>query len=451
MAIRSVQFTKRLMVFALICETLSATYMLSFPKLVNFATILYGVAGITIAITFLLLPEFLTLTLKAKYLKQKAKDSLDHASNNTQKAFSVLRSTLRFHKPLYWYKKVFIFVLGIIAVKFSVQWMEDAPLDFHDADMLPIMKIMCQRFIAGKGSHVYDVIPEIWNGIQPVYFPAMWMPYCIAVLNNLDLRWVTVSAIFSAVVIFFALLRPAKHQLLSLLSSLSLFIVLWWILTSDNSGIIPYTEEGIIIFYYSLLALALFTDSFIFVGIVISLCVLSRYALAGWIPAMMIYWLWTKQYKGMITVILTGITCFVLLMLIPFGWNVFQRLFFLPGEYIDFAKRVWNDAPQIFNQTLGFAKYFGKDGIHLQHKLLIITALTFPTFFMVTALFFYKKKSHYFTLSNLPIAILKTALVIFYCMIDVPYLYLFYTSVFFSFIIVVMSLRIEETKINSTV
>ena len=446
MAIRSVQFTKRLMVFALICETLSATYMLSFPRLISLATILYGVAGITIAITFLLLPEFQPLTLKAKHLKQKAIDCIDHTSNNTQKAFSVLRSALRFHTPLYWYKKAFIIVLGILAVKFSVQWMEDAPMDFHDADMLPIMKIMCQRFIAGKGSHVYDIIPEIWNGIQPVYFPAMWMPYCIAVLNNFDLRWVTVSAIFSAVVIFFALLRPAKHQLLSLLTSSSVFIVLWWILTSDTPGIIPYTEEGIIIFYYCLLALALFTDSFIFIGIAISLCVLSRYALAGWLPAMLIYWLWTKQYKGMITVILTGIICFVLLMLIPFGWTVFQRLFFLPGEYIDFAKRVWNDAPQIFNQTLGFAKFFGKEGIHLQHKLLIITALIFPTIFMITALYLYKKSSSYFTLTNLPIAILKTALVIFYCMIDVPYLYLFYTSVFFSFIMVVMSLRTEENE-----
>ena len=133
-------------------------------------------------------------------------------------------------------------------------------------------------------------------------------------------------------------------------------------------------------------------------------------------------------------------------MLLPFGWTVFQRLFFLPGEYIDFAKRVWNDAPQIFSQTLGFAKFFGKEGIHLQHRLLIISALVFPSVVMVVVLYLYKKCSGCLTLSNLPIAILKIALVIFYCMIDVPYLYLFYTSLFFSFIMVVMSLRIAENK-----
>ena len=418
MASGSVQFVKRLMVFALICETISATYMLSFPSLIGVATILYALAGITIGIGFLFLPAFKTLRFHPQHINH--------------------------HKALYWYKKAFLVLLGILAVTFSVQWMEDAPMDYHDADMLPIMKIMCERFIAGKGPHVYDIIPEIWKGIQPVYFPAMWMPYCLAVLNHFDLRWITVSAIFSAVVLYFALLRPAKHQILSLIMTFCVFITLWWILTSEASGIIPYTEEGIVIFYYSLLAVALFSDSFIFIGIAISLCVLSRYALAGWLPAMLVYWIWTKQYKGMITVILTGLTCFVLLMLLPFGFTVFQRLFFLPGEYIDFARRVWNDSPQIFSKTLGFAKFFGKEGIHLQHRLLIISALILPTIFMSSALWLHKRNRQLITLTNLPIAILKIGLVIFYCMIDVPYLYLFYTSLFFSFIMVVMSMRIEE-------
>ena len=152
MASGSVQFVKRLMVFALICETISATYMLSFPSLIGVATILYALAGITIGIGFLFLPAFKTLRFHPQHINH--------------------------HKALYWYKKAFLVLLGILAVTFSVQWMEDAPMDYHDADMLPIMKIMCERFIAGKGPHVYDIIPEIWKGIQPVYFPAMWMPYC---------------------------------------------------------------------------------------------------------------------------------------------------------------------------------------------------------------------------------------------------------------------------------
>ena len=414
MAISLVQKAKRIMVIALLAETLSATYMLSFPSLVGLATVLYTLAGLTIGIAFLYLPSFEPITFHPRHI------------NHTQ--------------PLFWYKKAFLIILGILAVKFSVQWMEDAPMDYHDADMLPIMKIMCQRFLCGKGCHVYDIIPEIWNGIQPVYFPAMWMPYCIAVIYKFDLRWITMGAIFSSVTIFFMLLRPFTHKILSLIVSMCVFITLWWLLTSDTPGLIPYTEEGIIIFYYTLLAVALFTDNFILIGIAISLCALSRYALAGWLPAMLIYWLYNKQYKGLIKVAVTGLLCFLLLMLLPFGWPALQRLLFLPGEYIDFAKRVWNDAPQLFNKTLGFAKFFGKEGIHLQHRLLISLSLSIPSLFMIVALLLIKTKKR-ITLNHLPLATLKIGLAVFYALIDVPYLYLFYTALFFSFIMVVMSLR----------
>ncbi len=162
---------------------------------------------------------------------------------------------------------------------------------------------------------------------------------------------------------------------------------------------------------------------------------------------MLVYWIWTKQYKGLLKIVITGLSLLVLLMLLPFGIGVFQRLFFLPGEYIDFAKRVWNDSPHLFNITLGFAKYFGKEGILLQHKLLLISALGLPTIFMTIGLYYHKTMKN-ITLKHLPIAILKIGLVIFYCMIDVPYLYLFYTSLFFSFIVVVMSLRIENQEVG---
>lgn len=64
-------------------------------------------------------------------------------------------------------------------------------MDYHDADMLPIIKIMNRRLINGQRLYVYDTIPEIWKGIQPVYLPAMWMPFGIPTLLNIDLRWLT--------------------------------------------------------------------------------------------------------------------------------------------------------------------------------------------------------------------------------------------------------------------
>jgi hypothetical protein len=43
--------------------------------------------------------------------------------------------------------------------------------------------------------------------------------------------------------------------------------------------------------------------------------------------------------------------------------------------------------------------------------------------------------------SNIPLATLKLSVVVFYCFIDVPYLYLFYTSSFVSLLMVAAALR----------
>ena len=47
--------------------------------------------------------------------------------------------------------------------------------------------------------------------------------------------------------------------------------------------------------------------------------------------------------------------------------------------------------------------------------------------------------------NNVPLAALKLSLVIFYCFIDVPYLYLFYTSSLVSLIILALATRDAET------
>ena len=51
-------------------------------------------------------------------------------------------------------------------------------------------------------------------------------------------------------------------------------------------------------------------------------------------------------------------------------------------------------------------------------------------------------------MANIPLAALKISLVVFYCFIDVPYQYLFYTSSFVSLIALALLMR-EEPGIRS--
>lgn len=131
----------------------------------------------------------------------------------------------------------------------------------------------------------------------------------------------------------------------------------WWLFANDSSGLVPYTEEGVVIINYVWLAIALLSGNYWFIGLAASLCALSRYALVGWLPAMLILLYVQGKTKQWIHLKISGIVCFLLLVLWPFGWKLVNDVLKLPSEHIDFAGRVWKDGPQVFETSLGFAKF----------------------------------------------------------------------------------------------
>ena len=98
--------------------------------------------------------------------------------------------------------------------------MQQNPLDYRNADMLPVIKIMNERFLHGEWKHVYDSIPGIWSESKPIYLPCMWLPFSPAVAFNFDVRWITVAALF----IVFAVLINAGSFKKNLTYSLLLLI-----------------------------------------------------------------------------------------------------------------------------------------------------------------------------------------------------------------------------------
>ena len=140
-----------------------------------------------------------------------------------------------------------------------------------------------------------------------------------------------------------------------------------------------------------------------------------------------------KKWKNLFVIAGMGGLCFALLFLLPVGWATFLRLARLPGNYVNFAARVWKDSPEVFSSAPGLAWFFGPGHIGLLHSLLITLSFLAPPVFLIVG--------RKYSCPNLPLATLKITLVIFYCFIDVPYLYLFYTSSFVSLIIAGLLLR----------
>ncbi|HEV3413042.1 MAG TPA: hypothetical protein VG101_11210 [Puia sp.] len=400
--------SSKFLLLAFAVETLSSTWCLKIHGWTPLFSILYFLSGLAIAITLVRLPEL----------------RLPALARRPWRSLSVQRSV------------ILIGLTALALYSWCVYWFDEMPIDVTNADMLPIIKVMCERFIAGQHSHVYDPIPSIWHGAQPIYLPAMWLPYVPAVALGIDIRWVAIAGLLFAFGTFIFLYKRSNTRSSFYLGVLA-FLLFWWIVADNTPGIVSVSEEGVVFGYYVLLVLALISGKPWLTGIAISLCMLSRYALVGWIPAYVLWLILEKRSRQLSILSLTGILCFVLIFLVPVGWVTFTRLAHLPGDYIAFAGRVWKDSPDVFSTAPGLAWFFGRNGTAVLHGLLILFSFTLPIAFTVIAL---RRRC-----ANIPIAALKLSLVVFYCFIDVPYLYLYYTSSLVSLVILALALRDEQT------
>jgi hypothetical protein len=297
---------------------------------------------------------------------------------------------------------------------------------------------MGKRFLEGNWEMVYQPIPEIWNGIQPIYLPGMWMPFLIAIKAGFDLRWITSAGIFLSFAMCIILWRP-YHKKISGLLLLVMGMFFWWLYTENSHNLVRLSEEGIVVFYYSLLTITLFSRNFFLAGIAAGLCLLSRYTLAGWLPAMLLYFLVMHCQKRDGLRFLSGLVLVLLLLaILPFGLEPFRIAWHLPGEYITHAARVWEQNPEYYSMSMGFAKFFGPGHIREQHTILMISALLIPVLFMAGCLIYQVRVKKRFR--HMPVACLKLTVVLVYSFIDVPYQYLFYTSSFISLLAVIIVL-----------
>lgn len=432
----------RSLLIAFTVETLSVTWCLKIPGWAPFFSVLYFTSGVAIAGLLLFFPA-LSVPVPGK---------------------------MAWKSPVNHHRLVITGLVALVLYSWSRYWFEEMPIDITNADMLPIIKVMGERFLAGQHSHVYDNIPWIWGGVQPIYLPAMWLPYVPAIAMGIDMRWLTIAGLLFSFGVFIFLYRPLTHRYGSFFLGVMAFLLFWWVVADNTPGIVSVAEEGPVIAYYVLLVLALVSGRPWLTGIAISLCMLSRYSLVGWIPAYLLYLALERKWRHASIITLTGILCFILLFLLPVGWITFLRLARLPGDYIAFAARVWKDSPDVFSTAPGFAWFFGPKRIAVLHGWLVALSFTLPLLFVAGCQWYrhsltnpadpartpanratpaHSIATRAHPIANIPLAGLKLALVVFYCFIDVPYLYLFYTSSFVSLIAITLLLRTPTSPAGS--
>jgi hypothetical protein len=399
---------KNLLLFSLAAETFLTSYGLLIGQQTSIVSILYLMTGLIFSFSILILPS-----ARLPRVTELKKESM-------------------LKLPLL----LFMLLLAFITSRY---WLDLIPLDPDFADMLPIMKVMNERLLHGEWKHVYDPIPEIWNGARPIYLPAMWVPYLSAVALNMDIRWITVMFVLLSFIIVIILIRIRKNKYFGYSLIAITGVLYWWIFARNEvHSLISLSEEGVVIFYFVLLTIAIISGNAFIMGLTASLCLLSRYSMIGWLVPCLIFFTLRKDFRKLIVFSLTGIFCFLLFFLIPFGFKTLEQMVALPGNYVSFAKRVWADTPEVYWLNLGLAKFYGPHRIAILHFCLLTMSFGIPLIFMCFCLLQKKWK-----LQNINLACFKLSLLVFYQFIDVPYGYLFYTSSFVSLVIAANLLSME--------
>ena len=228
---------KNLLLFSLAAETFLGSYGLLLGQQTAIVSILYLIASFCFILGILL----------------------------SQKARLSSLSDLKKDSYLKWSLLVLMLVLAYFTSRY---WMDQIPLDPDFADMLPIIKVMNERFLSGEWRHVYDPIPEIWNGTRPIYLPAMWFPYVPAVFMKLDMRWITVTALLLSFSIVLFNIRIRGNRYFGYGQIAIAALLFWWLFArNDVHSLISMSEEGVVIFYFVLLSLAIISDNAFLMGI----------------------------------------------------------------------------------------------------------------------------------------------------------------------------------------
>lgn len=323
---------------------------------------------------------------------------------------------------------VFFIVLASYTIYHAHRQFQSIPLDYKIADMLPIIKIMCSRWL--NGEQVYAPIPEIWGGIRPIYLPCMWMPFIPAEYFGFDLRWINVIFILGGILAIMSIMNLRRmHPLPLAIAVLPLFLLLQ---AMFRHNVMSITEEGVVYGYYLLLGYALARSKYALIAVAIAICLFSRYALVFWVPAYLAFtYLFGSKRNALTMLLIVGILT-LLIFIIPF----FDRIGFfmsLHDDYIEGAKRLWQYEPEHVMRSLGLAKFFSIHQIPLIHALLISFAVIVPSAFFAAYALLRKKcniNPQFYGLCSL-----KLSLVFFYNWLENPYLYLFFTSSLFSYCI----------------
>ncbi len=307
-----------------------------------------------------------------------------------------------------------------------------SPLKREASDMLLYIKVMAERFLNGNPD-IYAKVVEVWGvPFDAVYLPAMWLPYSLPIKIGADLRWASFfSIVFSFALVFYILINKNYRWFIValIIPLIALFINE---LLRGGAWYFTYTEEGVAAFYYSLLCFSLLSKKWRLAGISIGLCLLSRFTLILFLPAIFLL-LFSNNKQQLKTLFFYTLFSVVGLLLFSGTSDEILTILAIPFKYQEMINQpISAERLAVLNQNLGLFKFFLFMGESAKKLAVPITVLAT----CISAIYLKINKQNILTIEYQILYLLKLTLVVFFNFLVFPNTYLLYTSSFVSLFII---------------
>ena len=330
---------------------------------------------------------------------------------------------------------VFFICILLYHIYILMQLYDLYPIDVRWADMLPVLKVGCQRFLAGK--EVYGHTPVIWSNLLFSYFPMMWIPFLPAELFSFDYRWTTLIFQFTALaVVLFPFFKQNRYipVLPSLIAGISFFLFLNFFLVR-NFHYWVLTEEGVVTAFYLVLGVLLLGQNYLLIGIAMTCCTLSRFGLLFWIPVYFGFVFFTQPRLEFWKLFFSYGLSMSVLFIFPFFIKEPSYFLNIPNVYNRMIDRFWTinliDEHRYYH--VGFFKFF------TAHSAPSMSIWAFVSSFMspLLLLFSFERFKDKFQLNMRYIAYssLKISLMFFYGFLSMPFQYVFVSVTILSYVV----------------
>jgi hypothetical protein len=353
---------------------------------------------------------------------------------------------------------VFVFLGILLSQNLLNKIIKSTPIDVKYSDIIPLVAKMANRFL--NGEFVYAVINDWGYELYPTYLTLQWLPFSLAELLNMDYRWFGYLVFIGAIIIFsiFTLRKNISLERYALLVLLP--FIMFLILAKIEPVVFGVTVETLVIGYYLLMALCIFSKSNLVRALSLLVCVLSRYALVIWIPLYILIVFFVESKRNAIIISAICATGVLLLYVLPFmtvDINIFSNAHkaYYGAAVGEWSGQGWQqpgEKPYQLFQGIGLSGFiYDNTSGDIVNKVSIAQRIHLVVSVLITlllGLFYYVFKSklnhRIFLLGSL-----KVYLAFFYSLIQVPYNYLFLSMIIVSLPILAIAM-ISSSSTNSS-